>query len=133
MLNLRNPQEPLSPVFTAHFNYIAPSSDLHDSFKYTVVSSVCLQCQVQSDPDLVISSGERVLGTKSGWALNRGQITLIFLNRGKFILSLNRGVTKSGVTISGSDCIYVSVKHDLSVLQCVGNRNRPNQYWPLIG
>eukprot|EP00116_Pleurobrachia_bachei_P012721 sb/3472983/ len=32
---------------------------------------------VQSDPDLVTSSGERVLGTKSGWPLNRGQIPLI--------------------------------------------------------
>eukprot|EP00116_Pleurobrachia_bachei_P002149 sb/3462411/ len=85
------------------------------------------------DPHLVTSSGERVLVTKSGWALNRGQIPLIsfypvtksgfnflyrgkfilslnrgvhsFLYRGKFILSLNRGVTKSGVTKSGSDCI----------------------------
>eukprot|EP00116_Pleurobrachia_bachei_P014531 sb/3474793/ len=32
---------------------------------------------VQSDPDLVTSSGERNLGTKSGLALNRGQILLI--------------------------------------------------------
>eukprot|EP00116_Pleurobrachia_bachei_P004248 sb/3464510/ len=32
---------------------------------------------VQSDPDLVTSSGERVLVTKSGWPLNRGQIPLI--------------------------------------------------------
>eukprot|EP00116_Pleurobrachia_bachei_P001072 sb/3461334/ len=32
---------------------------------------------IQSDPDLVTSSGERVLGTKSGWPLNRGQIPLI--------------------------------------------------------
>eukprot|EP00116_Pleurobrachia_bachei_P003477 sb/3463739/ len=56
-----------------------------------------------------------ILGGKDfGWALNRGQIPLIsyigenltksgsntvnFLYRGKFILSLNRGVTKSGVT-----------------------------------
>eukprot|EP00116_Pleurobrachia_bachei_P004696 sb/3464958/ len=60
---------------------------------------------VQSDPDLVTSPGERVFGTKSGWALNRGEITLIFLYQGKFIVSLNRGVTKSGVTKSGSDCI----------------------------
>eukprot|EP00116_Pleurobrachia_bachei_P013710 sb/3473972/ len=29
------------------------------------------------DPDLVTSSGERVLVTKSGWPLNRGQIPLI--------------------------------------------------------
>ena len=57
------------------------------------------------------SSGERVLGTKSGWALNRGQITLIFLYRGKFILSLNRGVTKSGVTKSGSDCSCILGVH----------------------
>eukprot|EP00116_Pleurobrachia_bachei_P007930 sb/3468192/ len=35
---------------------------------------VCLI--VQSDPDLVTSTGERVLVTKSGWALNRGQIPL---------------------------------------------------------
>eukprot|EP00116_Pleurobrachia_bachei_P014259 sb/3474521/ len=33
--------------------------------------------QLQTDPDLVTSSGERILVTKSGWALNRGQITLI--------------------------------------------------------
>eukprot|EP00116_Pleurobrachia_bachei_P004622 sb/3464884/ len=32
---------------------------------------------LQSDPDLVTSSGERVLVTKSGWSLNRGQIPLI--------------------------------------------------------
>eukprot|EP00116_Pleurobrachia_bachei_P017288 sb/3477550/ len=32
---------------------------------------------IQSDPHLVTSSGERVLVTKSGWALNRGQIPLI--------------------------------------------------------
>eukprot|EP00116_Pleurobrachia_bachei_P016880 sb/3477142/ len=32
---------------------------------------------LQSDPDLVTSSGERVLVTKSGWPLNRGQIPLI--------------------------------------------------------
>eukprot|EP00116_Pleurobrachia_bachei_P012297 sb/3472559/ len=73
----------------------------------------------ETDPDLVTSSGERVLVTKSGWALNRervlvtksvwplnrGQIHVNFLYRGKFILSLNRGVTQSGVNKSGSDCI----------------------------
>eukprot|EP00116_Pleurobrachia_bachei_P014140 sb/3474402/ len=32
---------------------------------------------MQSDPGLVTSSGERVLVTKSGWPLNRGQISLI--------------------------------------------------------
>eukprot|EP00116_Pleurobrachia_bachei_P005006 sb/3465268/ len=32
---------------------------------------------IQSDPDLMTSLGERVLVTKSGWPLNRGQITLI--------------------------------------------------------
>eukprot|EP00116_Pleurobrachia_bachei_P006624 sb/3466886/ len=32
---------------------------------------------LKSDPHLVTSSGERVLVTKSGWALNRGQIPLI--------------------------------------------------------
>eukprot|EP00116_Pleurobrachia_bachei_P010426 sb/3470688/ len=35
------------------------------------------KCVIQSDPHLVTSSGERVLVTKSGWALNRGQIPLI--------------------------------------------------------
>eukprot|EP00116_Pleurobrachia_bachei_P010773 sb/3471035/ len=30
--------------------------------------------KVQSDPDLVTSSGERVLATKSGWSLNGGQV-----------------------------------------------------------
>eukprot|EP00116_Pleurobrachia_bachei_P017265 sb/3477527/ len=39
--------------------------------------SDCMYMFVQSDPDLVTSSGERVLVTKSGWALNRGQIPLI--------------------------------------------------------
>eukprot|EP00116_Pleurobrachia_bachei_P018800 sb/3479062/ len=65
----------------------------------------CYQWYIRSDHDLVTSSGERVLGTKSGLALNRGQITLIFLYREIFSLSLNRGGTKSGVTKSGSDCI----------------------------
>eukprot|EP00116_Pleurobrachia_bachei_P016021 sb/3476283/ len=37
----------------------------------------CTLYNVQSDPDLVTSSGERVLVTKSGLALNRGQIPLI--------------------------------------------------------
>eukprot|EP00116_Pleurobrachia_bachei_P012738 sb/3473000/ len=32
---------------------------------------------LKSDPDLVTPSGERVLVTKSGWPLNRGQIPLI--------------------------------------------------------
>eukprot|EP00116_Pleurobrachia_bachei_P008655 sb/3468917/ len=36
---------------------------------------------IQSDPYLVTSSGEWVLGTKSGWALNRGA-----LNRGPTVL-----------------------------------------------
>eukprot|EP00116_Pleurobrachia_bachei_P018886 sb/3479148/ len=53
---------------------------------------------VQSDPYLVTSSGERVLVTKSGSNNDN------FLYRGKFILSLNPGVTKSGGTKSGSDC-----------------------------
>eukprot|EP00116_Pleurobrachia_bachei_P014455 sb/3474717/ len=78
---------------------------------------------IQSDPDLVTSSGERVLGTKSGLALNRvnflyrGKFILSlnrgvhsFLYRGKFILSLNRGVTKSGATKSGSDSIDVDYR-----------------------
>eukprot|EP00116_Pleurobrachia_bachei_P006975 sb/3467237/ len=56
---------------------------------------------IQSDPDLVTSSGERVLVTKSGWSLN-------LLYRGKFIMSLNRGVSKSGVTKWGSDCSVVT-------------------------
>eukprot|EP00116_Pleurobrachia_bachei_P003991 sb/3464253/ len=38
------------------------------------IITVCEVFQVQSDPDLVASSGERNLGTKSGLALNRGQI-----------------------------------------------------------
>eukprot|EP00116_Pleurobrachia_bachei_P018225 sb/3478487/ len=45
---------------------------------------------VPSDPDLVTSSGERVLVTKSGWPLNRGQIPLISYIGGKSIMSLNR-------------------------------------------
>eukprot|EP00116_Pleurobrachia_bachei_P010002 sb/3470264/ len=35
---------------------------------------------IQSDPYLVTSSGERVLGTKSGWALNRGDPYLAHKN-----------------------------------------------------
>eukprot|EP00116_Pleurobrachia_bachei_P016186 sb/3476448/ len=56
---------------------------------------------IQSDPDLLTSSGERVLVVKSG------SNTVNFLYRRKFILSLNRGVTKSGVTKSWSDCIDI--------------------------
>eukprot|EP00116_Pleurobrachia_bachei_P002605 sb/3462867/ len=70
---------------------------------------------LQSDPDLVTSSGERVLGTKSSNAVN-------FLYRGKFILSLNRCTTKSGVTKSGSDCIDPHssslISHLLPTLSC---------------
>eukprot|EP00116_Pleurobrachia_bachei_P005528 sb/3465790/ len=60
--------------------------------------AVIFYLNIQSDPDLVTSSGERVLVTKSGWALNWGQIPLIsyiggnpkpFLPR----MSLNRGPT----------------------------------------
>eukprot|EP00116_Pleurobrachia_bachei_P006451 sb/3466713/ len=51
---------------------------------------------IQSDPDLVTSSGERVLVTKSEWSLNRGQNTVNFLYRGKIILFTKRGATKSG-------------------------------------
>eukprot|EP00116_Pleurobrachia_bachei_P019004 sb/3479266/ len=39
--------------------------------------SLTLHFNFQSDPDLVTSSGEMNLGTKSGLALNRGQIPLI--------------------------------------------------------
>eukprot|EP00116_Pleurobrachia_bachei_P002160 sb/3462422/ len=56
---------------------------------------------IQSDPDLVTSSGERV-GAKSG------SNTVNLLYRGKFILSLNRGVIKSGGTKSVSNCIITS-------------------------
>eukprot|EP00116_Pleurobrachia_bachei_P014033 sb/3474295/ len=53
---------------------------------------------IQSDPDLVTSSGERVLVTKSGWPLNRGEITLISYIGGNLSchligVSLNRGPT----------------------------------------
>eukprot|EP00116_Pleurobrachia_bachei_P003294 sb/3463556/ len=44
----------------------------------------------KSDPDLVTSSGERVLVTKSGWSLNRGQIPLVSIT-GIY------PVTKSGI------------------------------------
>eukprot|EP00116_Pleurobrachia_bachei_P015006 sb/3475268/ len=54
--------------------------------------------KVKSDPDLGTPSGERLLSTILG--LNK----VNFLNWGKEILSLNRGVPKSGVPKSGSDC-----------------------------
>eukprot|EP00116_Pleurobrachia_bachei_P013281 sb/3473543/ len=53
-----------------------PKSDgpiKNNKFQAAIACSII----VQSDPDLVTSSGERVLVTKSGWPLNRGQIPLI--------------------------------------------------------
>eukprot|EP00116_Pleurobrachia_bachei_P000137 sb/3460399/ len=55
---------------------------------------------IQSDPDLGTPSGERLLSTKSG------SNKVNFLYRGKEILSINRGVPKSGVHKSGSDFPY---------------------------
>eukprot|EP00116_Pleurobrachia_bachei_P012424 sb/3472686/ len=48
--------------------------------------------------------GGKGFGHLIGVATKSGSNTVHFLYRGKFILSLNRGVTKSGVTKSGSDC-----------------------------
>eukprot|EP00116_Pleurobrachia_bachei_P001733 sb/3461995/ len=47
----------------------------------------------------------RKLAQSLHWAKS-GSNTVNFVYRGKLILSLNRGVTKSGVTKSGSDCTY---------------------------
>eukprot|EP00116_Pleurobrachia_bachei_P009458 sb/3469720/ len=57
-----------------------------------------------SGPDLVTSSGERVLVTKSGWPLNRGQIPLIYIYIGEIYPVTKSDATKSGATKSGSDC-----------------------------
>eukprot|EP00116_Pleurobrachia_bachei_P015283 sb/3475545/ len=56
----------------------------HTEVRITVpnMNKLCHVVFIQSDPDLVFN----------------------FLHRGKFILSLNRDATKSGVTKSGSDC-----------------------------
>eukprot|EP00116_Pleurobrachia_bachei_P006684 sb/3466946/ len=59
---------------------------------------------MRSDPDLGTPSGERLLSTILGCLLNRGQIRLISYIGGKEILSLNRGVPKSGAPKSESDC-----------------------------
>eukprot|EP00116_Pleurobrachia_bachei_P000859 sb/3461121/ len=88
------------PVLTS-ITYLPSSQSSSLSIHFNENSHI-----IQSDPDLVTSSGERVLGTKSGWALNRGQITLIFLYREKFSLSLNRGVTKSGQYSSFSELVF---------------------------
>eukprot|EP00116_Pleurobrachia_bachei_P008928 sb/3469190/ len=65
-----------SPVKNADFvNGTLPSFEFIDSASYFYTKTAFLL--LQSDPDLVTSSGEMVLVTKSGWALNRGQITLI--------------------------------------------------------
>eukprot|EP00116_Pleurobrachia_bachei_P012204 sb/3472466/ len=62
---------------------------LADSTSYYHLKSLWAPYR-HSDPDLVTSSGERVLVTKSGWALNRGQIPFISYIGGIY------PVTKSG-------------------------------------
>eukprot|EP00116_Pleurobrachia_bachei_P009352 sb/3469614/ len=66
----------------------------HTGFVHSVHASTIHKVNsnvLQSDPDLVASSEERVLSTKSGWPLNRGQIPLISYIRGNLSCHLIGG------------------------------------------
>eukprot|EP00116_Pleurobrachia_bachei_P005333 sb/3465595/ len=73
---LTPPREIVPPVSPA-LSLETVSPELHILMD-TSTEHLCRVQDVQTDPDLVTSSGERILGTKSGLALNRGQIPLIF-------------------------------------------------------
>eukprot|EP00116_Pleurobrachia_bachei_P012950 sb/3473212/ len=99
-------------------------------------------------PDLVKSSGERVLGTKSGWSLNRGQIPCLVIMgvattpRGHPDLGTGffspEGVPKSGsdwtgffspegVPKSGSDCTRGRERERERERECVCERERERE------
>eukprot|EP00116_Pleurobrachia_bachei_P003999 sb/3464261/ len=77
----------------------------------------CCCSHIQSDPDLGTPSGERPLSTKSGVSTKSGSNKVNFLYRGKKILSLNRGVPKSGVPKSGSDLATIEYQYNINVIE----------------